>query len=285
LSKSFQLMSQPIINNTCLPVLLIAMNKITLLIYVTIFLPFANISGMLTYAHNFDTDDNSSFLTLVNKLVIENRLLNESMSPISNNKTNSFEYIETTEKMLEDMLDTDDSFTVSSDQFYNNTVIALVVANLADDVLRNYGHTFGVPSFVMLEMNFSNLIDSQSKPNENANTNGHNNHLISQKNASSTASNASADDNTAVAAIMIEKPSYLRTLEITDRVIHLYKTELNGTSSSPVYINKAKADLGNSLYDLKKAIELKEKPLRIMEIVHGKVHPNLQLAFNLTLMR
>ncbi len=107
--------------------------------------------------------------------------------------------------MLGDMLDSEDSFIVSSDQFYNNTVIALVVANLADDVLRNYGHTFGVPSCVMLNMNFSNIIDSQTKPNENANTDGHNNHVTKQKNASSTAS---------AAAAMIHKPSYLRALEL-----------------------------------------------------------------------
>ncbi len=245
-----------------------------------IFLPFANISDMLTYAHNFDTDDNSSFLTLVNKLVIENRLLNESLSDSNNNKPNSFEHIETTEKMLGDMLDTEDSFIVSSDQFYNNTVIALVVANLADDVLRNYGHTFGVPSFVMLNMNFSNIIDSQIKPNETAITNEHNNHVITQKNASSTHS-AATDD--AAAATVTDKPSYLRSLKLSDRLIHVYNTELNGTSSGPVYINKAKADLGISLHELKNAIELKEKPLKIMEIVHGKVHPNLQLAFNLTL--
>ncbi|MEJ7642938.1 MAG: hypothetical protein WKF36_12210 [Candidatus Nitrosocosmicus sp.] len=34
------------------------------------------------------------------------------------------------------MLNNEDSFIVSSDQFFNNTVIALVVANLADDVLE-----------------------------------------------------------------------------------------------------------------------------------------------------
>ncbi len=60
---------------------------------------------------------------------------------------------------------------------------------------------------------------------------------------------------------------------------------MNETSSGSVYINKAKADLGNSLYELKNAIELKKEPLKIMEIVHGKVHSNLQLAFNLTLKR
>ncbi|MEJ7642937.1 MAG: hypothetical protein WKF36_12205, partial [Candidatus Nitrosocosmicus sp.] len=90
---------KPLINNTWLNLLLIAMNRLSFLIYMTaIFLPFANISGMLTYAHNFDIDDNSSFLTLVDKLLIENRLLNDSISSSNNNMPNSFEHIETTER-------------------------------------------------------------------------------------------------------------------------------------------------------------------------------------------
>jgi hypothetical protein len=225
---------------------------------------------MISYAHYFDTDDNSSFLTLVNKLIIENRLLNDSIS-VSNNNPNSFEHIENTENILEDILISEDSFIIDSDQFYNNTIIALVVANLAEEVLRNYGHTFGVPSNIMLSMNFSKIINSQNKPGETANVNQHNNHIINQ-------------ENTSAASTMIDKPSYFSTLELSDRMIELYNNDLNGSSES-AYINKAKLDLGNALYDLKEAIELKASPYKVMEIVHGKVHPNLQIAFSLTLKR
>ncbi|HEU5120272.1 MAG TPA: hypothetical protein VFT71_04725, partial [Candidatus Nitrosocosmicus sp.] len=31
-------------------------------------------------AHNFDTDDNSTFLTLINQILIETRLINNSLS-------------------------------------------------------------------------------------------------------------------------------------------------------------------------------------------------------------
>lgn len=255
------------------------MNKTPFLIMLTIFLPFTNINGMITYAHNFNTDDNSSFLTLINMLVIENRLLSDSI-PVNNNNNNNnssyIEHIENTENILEDILISEDSFTVNSDQFYNNTVIALVVANLADEVLRNYGHAFGVPSNIMLSMNFSNIIDSQNKSNDTANANSQNNHTMHQENSSSAAG---------AAAPMIDRPTYISTIELSDRMVDLYSNELNGTSSESAYINKAKSDLGSAVYELKKSVESKESPYKIMEIVHGKVHPNLQLAFNLTLKR
>jgi hypothetical protein len=258
------------------------MNNTPFIIMLAIFLPFTNINGMITYAHNFNTDDDSSFLTLINMLVIENRLLNDSISVNNSNNSNSsnyIEHIENTENILEDILISEDSFTVNSDQFYNNTVIALVVANLADEVLRNYGHAYGVPSNIMLSMNFSNIINSQDKSNDTSNVNSQNNHTMHQENSSSVSA------STPAAATMIDMPSYISTIELSDRMIQLYSNELNGTSSESTYINKANSDLGSAVYELKKAVESKESPYKIMEIVHGKVHPNLQLAFNLTLKR
>jgi len=254
------------------------MNSAPLLLILAILLPFANINGLIVYAHNFDTDDNSSFLTLVNKLIIENRLLNDSISidHDDDNNSNPFEHIKNTENILEDIMISEESFIIDSDQFYNNTIIALVVANLADEVLRNYGHTFGVPSNIMLSMNFSNIISSQNKSNDTAGMSNHNNHTVQQGNGTTT-----AGDYT-----IVDELSYLSALEHSDRMIELYNNELNGTSSAePAYINKAKSDLSNALYELKKDIQLKESLYKIMEIVHGKVHPNLQIAFNLALKR
>jgi hypothetical protein len=131
----------------------------------------------------------------------------------------------------------------------------------------------------MLSMNFSNIINSQKESNDTSNANSQDNHTMHQENSSSTAAAASTP------APVIDMPSYISTLELSDRMIQLYSNELNGTSSESTYINKANSDLGSAVYGLKKAVESKESPYKIMEIVHGKVHPNLQLAFNLTLKR
>jgi len=43
-------------------------------------LSLVTINGLDTYAHNFDTDDNSTFLTLINLILVENRLINNSFN-------------------------------------------------------------------------------------------------------------------------------------------------------------------------------------------------------------
>ena len=124
------------------------MLKVISFIYLILILSELDSNCFTVFAHNFNTDDNSSFLTIINKILIENRLMNDSLS---NGIVNPFEYTENLEKILEDVLISESSFKVDSDQFYNNTIIALVIANLADEVLRNYGYAFGVPSNVMLQ--------------------------------------------------------------------------------------------------------------------------------------
>ena len=72
-------------------------------------------------------------------------------------------------------------------------------------------------------------------------------------------------------------------MKISDRMVEIYDTELKASSSNSALINKAKSDLSGGLYDLGKNIETKEGPSKIMEDVHVRIHPNLQIAFNLTL--
>jgi hypothetical protein len=246
---------------------------IFIILLLTLFISLINTKNVVIFAHNFDTDDNSSFLTLINKLTIENQLLNDSISNShSNNHLNSFEYTKNIENILEEILISENSFIVDSDQFYNNTIIALVVANLADKFLKNYGHAFGVPSNIMLSMNFSNVTGGLNYPNSMAKMALHSSHMTNQENTTSTS--------------MVDNSSYQNALKTSDRMIEIYNGELKISSSSDsAIINNAKSDLSSALYDLRKNIETKESPSKIMEDVHGRIHPNLQIAFNLTLRR
>jgi hypothetical protein len=233
------------------------MYKIILILIPALLITLIDTKSVAIFAHNFNTDDNSSFLTLINKLTIENQLLNNSISNSNNNITlSSFEHTRNIENILEEIFISEDSFIVDSDQFYNNTIIALVVANLADEVLRNYGRAFGVPSNVMLSMNFSNNVSS---------------HRMNHGNTISTN--------------MVDNSSYQSALKTSDRMIEIYDTELKASTSNSDFINNAKSDLSGALYDLRKNIETRENPSKIMEDVHVRIHPNLQIAFNLTLKR
>src|SRR5215204_711794 len=182
------------------------MHKIIFLILLsTLFISLINTKDVFVFAHNFDTDDNSSFLTLINKLTIENQLLNDSISNRNNHNLNSFEYTKNIENILEEILISENSFTIDSDQFYNNTIIALVVANLADEVLRNYGHAFGVPSNIMLSMNFSNVTGSFNSSNSMAKMALHSSHMTNQENTTSIST--------------VDNSSYQSALKTSDRMI------------------------------------------------------------------
>jgi hypothetical protein len=173
---------------------------------------------------------------------------------------------------LEEILISENSFIVDSDQFYNNTIIALVVANLADEVLRKYGHAFGVPSNIMLSMNFSNVASGLNYSNSMAKMALHSSHMTNQENTTSIS--------------MVDNSSYQSALKTSDRMIEIYNSELKASSSSnSTFANKANSDLSGALYDLRNDIGTKENPSKIMEDVHVRIHPSLQIAFNLTLKR
>ena len=251
-------------------------NSIIFIILLASLVSSTNLSSKLIFAHNFDTDDNSSFLTLVNKILVENRLLNDSILHNQNNIniSNSFEYVQNIENILEDILISEDSFIVDSDQFYNNTIIALVVANLADEVLRKYGSAFGVQSNIMLSMNFSNIINMQNRLDNTTNLNISINHTMTHH-----------EKDTSHILNLIDKSSYFNALELSKRMIEIYNQELKGFSSNSSYVNNAISNLGDALDDLKKNIETEKSPYKIMEIVHGRVHPNLQMGFDLIIKR
>lgn len=64
--------------------------KIFIILFLILSVSLINTKDLIIFANNFDTDDNSSFLTLVNKLIIENQLLNDTISNSNNNNLNSF---------------------------------------------------------------------------------------------------------------------------------------------------------------------------------------------------
>ena len=49
--------------------------------------------------------------------------------------------------------------------------------------------------------------------------------------------------------------------------------------------NQNYVKLKNGLVELNNSIKNKEKAMKVMEIVHTKIHPNLQAAFNLKLKK
>ena len=92
-----------------------------------------------SYAHIFvSNDDNSSFLTLIERVRVEGQLVN---STIHTNLKSAQEHIEQMLDRLDDVIHSDNYFTIKSEQFDNSTVNALLLANIVDEVLRYYGES------------------------------------------------------------------------------------------------------------------------------------------------
>ena len=200
------------------------------------------------YGHIFISDDDaSSVLTLLEGLRIEALLANNS---ITDNITYSQDHLSKLIESIDDISDSENEFDIDSKQFDNSTVNALLFANLIDEVLTNYGASFGVSSNVMTNMSYLS-------PNLTKNTN---------KNEG-----------------LIDNDRYLTSQEYAKRSLEIYKFNLRifETNDNKNFIEK----LGQSLMDLIHSIDNKTSPLKIMNIVHTQIHPNLQAAFNLTTLK
>ncbi len=232
---------------------------------------FVNNFGINVTAHNFDTDDNSTFLTLINMILIENRLINNNLVDRSTNASESLpnDSVDSIYEIIDDILVSEDSLLVDSDQFYNNTIIATMMANLGDEVLRKYGYAFGIPSNVMLNMNFSLANKLEMNGSQMVDTSNHSSH-------------DSPDLGNQRVESLKDEYQYNNALETSIRMIEIYEDELESRDTT-FQDNNNIPILKKSLHELKENIENISQPSQIMEIVHGKVHPNLQMAFNLTL--
>jgi hypothetical protein len=241
------------------------------LLFLVLSLLFVNIFGVIVTAHNFDTDDNSTFLTFMNMILIENRLINHSLIDGSTNASKSLanDNIENINEIIDDILVSEDSLLIDSDQFYNNTIIATMMANLGDEVLRKYGYAFGIPSNIMLNMNFSLVNMLELNDGKVVDTGNHSSH-------------DSIELGNQPVKLVKDKSQYDNALETSIMMIEIYEKELEPKDIT-FGENSSVPLLKESLHELKDNIENISQPSKIMEIVHGKVHPNLQLAFNLTL--
>lgn len=205
-------------------------------------------------------------------ILIENRLINQSLSDNSVGAASLYSnYTENINEIIDDILVSEDSLLIDSDQFYNNTIIATMMANLGDEVLRKYGYAFGIPSNIMINMNFSAVDNLEKTISKGSGLNNHTGHTVSEiENYSSN---------------LKDKSQYYGALETSTRMLEIYESDLDSSTDKSLPLNHSPSILETSLIQLNENIYNYSSPLKIMEIVHGKVHPSLQLAFNLTLKR
>jgi hypothetical protein len=204
-------------------------------------------------AHIFvSSNENAAFLTLIERVRIEALLANDSLH---SNLTSSNEHLAQLLDRLDDVIDNENYFVVKSEQFSNSTVDALFLANVVDEILQYYGGAYGILPNVMLNMSSMSTMHSMSSMSTNSE--------IHKRNPSSIID---------MAKYQTAKEYAKRAMEIFDAELKPYETKNNTITAGQIE---------KYLTELKNAVDSKAQPLEIMMIVHTKVHPNLQLAYNL----
>jgi hypothetical protein len=222
-------------------------------------------TNYVVYAHNFIVTDDSALLTLIEQIKAETELVNAYFL-ISNNSSiiehakNAADFTNALNDKLRQSMVTDIT-QVYTNSLYNSTTLALVVANLVDEILRNYGSAYGITYDLT---NMSNMAMPM---------------MLNGNDNSSLGHSSMLEKNNAVPVNMYN----YQTAQVLSNVVgRLFNDKLSAQAS----VNeKVKIDnLEQSIKDLKYAIDNKVRAEDLMEIAHMKIHPMLQSAYDLKLV-
>ncbi|HEX2068275.1 MAG TPA: hypothetical protein VHF08_06200 [Nitrososphaeraceae archaeon] len=218
----------------------------------------------IVYAHNFSITDDSALLTLIEQIKAETELVNAYF--LASNSISAIEHAKNAANLTNGLNDKLRQSTVAditqvyNNGLYNSTTLALVVANLVDEILRNYGSAYGITYDLT---NMSNMMMSMTL-NNNSSSSGHSS--MSEKNN----------------AVLVNIYNYQTAQVLSNVVNRLFNDKLS--AQAPVNEKVTIDNLEQSIKDLKYAIDNKIRAEYLMEIVHMKIHPMLQSAYDLKLV-
>jgi hypothetical protein len=222
-------------------------------------------TNYVVYGHNFIVTDDSALLTLIEQIKAETELVNayfltSNNSSIIEHAKNAANFTNTLNDKLRQSTVTDIA-QVYTNGLYNSTTLALVVANLVDEILRNYGSAYGITYDLT---NMSNMVMPMMLSGNDSSSLGHSSML--QKNN----------------AVPVNMYNYQTAQVLSNVVYRLFNDKLSAQASVD---EKVKTDnLEQSIKDLKYAIDNKVRAEDLMEIAHVKIHPMLQSAYDLKLV-
>jgi hypothetical protein len=160
-----------------------------------------NYFGQKAYAHDFSTTDESSLVTLVEQIKAETQLVIANF--LSNDNFSAHEHAISAAELIKDL---ENNITQtnppSSDvtQVYdrgqkNSTTLALVVANIVDDILRKYGNAFAVEYDMT---NMSNMMNMDMMMPEMDNSSPHTMDMMTTTNGTNGSSVSGSHSNTSM---------------------------------------------------------------------------------------
>jgi hypothetical protein len=176
----------------------------------------------------------------------------------------------------------------------NSTVHALVLANIVDQVLREYGDAFDI------DYDLTNMSNMIMKP---ANTTTTSMSGMNSSSLSSTSMNTSMHSNMSEnsSSKLVNIDDYQSAQKLSEVAYLIFKNKLlhqqqslsssnnadnnnnNGNNSNSK--NNIISKLEKRMVDLKNSVNDKVSAQELMALVHMQIHPSLQLAYNLRLIQ
>lgn len=241
-----------------------------------------------SYAHDFLVNNDITIVTLVEQIKAETELVNTNF--LFNNNVSAQVHARNAAELLKDL---EDNMTEASEQSSSNliqiyenektntTSLALVTANIVDEVLRKYGTAFdiGYDLTNMSNMGGMKMSNMNSGGGSSMNmttfqTSANNNTLERHSNMSMP---IMAGNNLEIVSIQ----DYETSQVLADVVNELFEDDLRPRTSVSDTINIDK--LEKNLKQLDQAILNKASPEALMGIVHVQIHPTLQQVYELKL--
>lgn len=187
---------------------------------------------------------------------------------------------------IDDILDEIVIARIDPDQLNNSTIQVLAVAELLDEVLRNYGDAFAV-GYDMTNMSMMTMDGNNNSNNSNENSSMHSISTLNMGGGDGS-NNMSMEDmsnSNDILDILINTTDYQTAQALAKKVQEIFDNQImnsslsEGSETADQTINNVSA----ALEDLVTSIDGKASPMDIMMIVHTRIHPNLMSAFGLQL--
>ena len=259
-----------------------------LIILLSLSLVTSNHFYQKSYAHDFLVNNDITIVTLVEQIKAETELVNTNF--LFNNNVSAQVHARNAAELLNDL---EDNMTEASEQSSSNliqiyenektntTSLALVTANIVDEVLRKYGTAFDIGYDLTNMSNMGGMKMSNMSSGGGSSMNMTTFQASANNNTLERHSNMSMPTMTGNNLEIVSIQDYETSQVLADVVNELFEDDLRPRSSVSETINIDK--LEKNLKQLDQAILNKASPEALMGIVHVQIHPTLQQVYELEL--
>jgi hypothetical protein len=259
-----------------------------LIILLSLSLVTSNHFYQKSYAHDFLVNNDITIVTIVEQIKAETELVNTNF--LFNNNVSAQVHAINAAELLNDL---EDNMTEASEQSSSNliqiyenektntTSLALVTANIVDEVLRKYGTAFDIGYDLTNMSNMGGMKMSNMNSGGGSSMNMTTFQTSTNNNTLERHSNMSMPTMTGNNLEIVSIQDYETSQVLADVVNELFEDDLRPRSSVSETINIDK--LEKNLKQLDQAILNKASPEALMGIVHVQIHPMLQQVFELEL--